>query len=396
MLSNCSLNSGRPTWRSLLPIFNKWGLLSIVQPHYPVKPLAASKKTTQPRISTSETQYEGFAVQNSGPYWKSLWAKKQLLGSTPGYLRACAWKVAVRPSGCIAESGPWLSSMFQNWLERIVNASNPKYNYFFRPTPYSFRQIVHHASRLVAYGLIQLINRVCAFSVLVWYLVVFRIGCYLLCFGLTVIPIPRIIAWMIYCYHHSSTYRHCWTDQLITPPFLFWFVVVFCLVFVFGSGCSLFCLFFNCVFSVGIVTAYWTVYWSYFSSIFEAHLALEHLSWVTFQPLCWPMLTLLPSLIVQCCGTPQNADNDYLSLIKFMHLGPLKSDSYCDSDDKTQPVQLLVKQRSGSQSVDRLAEAPQSFAHDSKHCNHRNPLLSRPNNQSESNQNNNHKAQCKS
>ena len=48
-----------------------------------------------------------------------------------------------------------------------------------------------------------------------------------------------------------------------------------------------------------------------------------------------------------------------------MRLGPLGSDSYCDSDDKTQPVQLLVKQRSGSQSVDKLAEAPQSFAHDS-------------------------------
>ena len=60
-------------------------------------------------------------------------------------------------------------------------------------------------------------------------------------------------------------------------------------------------------------------------------------------------------LIVQCCGTPQNADNDYLSLAKFMRLGPLKSDSSCDSDDKTQP-----------------------------------------NNQSESNRNNNHKAQCKS
>ena len=39
-----------------------------------------------------------------------------------------------------------------------------------------------------------------------------------------------------------------------------------------------------------------------------------------------------------------------------MRLGPLKSDSYCDSDDKTQPAQLLVKQRSGSQSVDRLAK----------------------------------------
>ena len=39
-----------------------------------------------------------------------------------------------------------------------------------------------------------------------------------------------------------------------------------------------------------------------------------------------------------------------------MRLGPLKSDSYCDSDDKTQPAQLLVKQRIGSQSVDRLAK----------------------------------------
>ena len=65
-----------------------------------------------------------------------------------------------------------------------------------------------------------------------------------------------------------------------------------------------------------------------------------------------------------------------------MRLGPLASDSYCDSDEKIQPVQLLVKQRSGSQSVDKLAEAPQSFAHDSKHCNHPNLLLSRPNNKS--------------
>ena len=88
---------------------------------------------------------------------------------------------------------------------------------------------------------------------------------------------------------------------------------------------------------------------------------------MTFQPVCWPMLTLLPlPLIVQCCGAPQNADNDFLSLAKFMRLGPLESDSYCDSDDKTQPVQLLVKQRSGSQSVDRLAEASQSFANDSR------------------------------
>ena len=142
-------------------------------------------------------------------------------------------------------------------------------------------------------------------------------------------------------------------------------------------------------------------FWSCCLAIFEPKTktskALERLSWMTFQPVCWPMLTLLPlPLIVQCCGTPQNADNDYLSLAKFMRLGPLESDSYCDSDDKTQPVQLLVKQRSGSQSVDKLAEAPQSFANDSKHCNHPNPLLSRPNNKSESNRNNNHKAQCKS
>ena len=71
------------------------------------------------------------------------------------------------------------------------------------------------------------------------------------------------------------------------------------------------------------------------------------------------MLTLLRlPLIVQCCGSPQNAENDFLSLTKFMRLGPLESDSYCDSDDKIQPVQLLVKQRSGSQSVDKLAEGP--------------------------------------
>jgi hypothetical protein len=39
--------------------------------------------------------------------------------------------------------------------------------------------------------------------------------------------------------------------------------------------------------------------------------ALERLSWMTFQPVFWPMLTLLPlPLMVQCCGTPQNADND--------------------------------------------------------------------------------------
>ena len=109
------------------------------------------------------------------------------------------------------------------------------------------------------------------------------------------------------------------------------------------------------------------------------------------------MLTLLPlPLIVQCCGTPQNAEKDFLSLTKFIRLRPLESDSYCDSDDTIQPVQLLVKQRSGSQSVDKLAEAPQSFAHDSKHCNHPNLLLSRPNDKSESNRNNNHKPQCKS
>ena len=44
------------------------------------------------------------------------------------------------------------------------------------------------------------------------------------------------------------------------------------------------------------------------------------------------MLTLLPlPLIVQCCGTPQNADKDFLSLTKFMRLGPFNSDSYCDA-----------------------------------------------------------------
>ena len=140
-------------------------------------------------------------------------------------------------------------------------------------------------------------------------------------------------------------------------------------------------------------------FWSCCLAIFESKnktlKAVEHLSWMTFQPLCWPMLTLLPSphramLYAAECGQRLFESN------KVHAPRSLKSDSYCDSDDKTQPVQLLVKQRSGSQSVDRLAEAPQSFAHDSKHCNHPNPLLSRPNNQSESNRNNNHKAQCKS
>ena len=60
--------------------------------------------------------------------------------------------------------------------------------------------------------------------------------------------------------------------------------------------------------------------------------AVEHLSWMTFQPLCWPMLTLLPSSHRGC--TPQNADNDCLSLTKFMRLGPLKSERYCDTMTK--------------------------------------------------------------
>jgi len=57
---------------------------------------------------------------------------------------------------------------------------------------------------------------------------------------------------------------------------------------------------------------------------------------------------------------------------------------------------LSNKEETDLEASDRLAGAPQSFANDSKHCNHPNPLLSQPNNKSESNRNNNHKAQCKS
>ena len=59
------------------------------------------------------------------------------------------------------------------------------------------------------------------------------------------------------------------TDQLITLPFLF------CGLWLFGVCFWFVCFWFVCfvcVFSVGIVTAYWTMYWSYFSSTFEAHL----------------------------------------------------------------------------------------------------------------------------
>ena len=56
-------------------------------------------------------------------------------------------------------------------------------------------------------------------------------------------------------------------------------------------------------------------FWSCCLAILESKTktlkALERLSWMTFQPVFWPILTLLPlPLIVQCCGTPQNADND--------------------------------------------------------------------------------------
>ena len=66
-------------------------------------------------------------------------------------------------------------------------------------------------------------------------------------FGLTAIPIPRMISWMIQCYHHSSSYRRCWTDQLITVPFLFcglWLFFVWCLLLVLVV--CLFCLCFFC------------------------------------------------------------------------------------------------------------------------------------------------------
>ena len=37
------------------------------------------------------------------------------------------------------------------------------------------------------------------------------------------------------------------------------------------------------------------VVWPFSNPKTKALKALEHLSWMTFQPLCWPMLTLLPS-----------------------------------------------------------------------------------------------------
>ena len=62
------------------------------------------------------------------------------------------------------------------------------------------------------------------------------VACFVLS-GLTAIPIPKMISWMIQCYHYSSSYRRSGTDQLITLPFLFcglWLFV--CLVFAFGFG----------------------------------------------------------------------------------------------------------------------------------------------------------------
>ena len=57
------------------------------------------------------------------------------------------------------------------------------------------------------------------------------VACFVL-FGLTAIPIQRMTPWMIQCYHLSSSYRRCGTDQLISLPFLFcrlllfvWFVL---------------------------------------------------------------------------------------------------------------------------------------------------------------------------
>jgi hypothetical protein len=70
------------------------------------------------------------------------------------------------------------------------------------------------------------------------------VACFFVLFGLTAIPIPRMISWMIQCYHHSSSYRRCRTDQLITLPFMFcglWLFV--CLVFAFGFGCLFVLLF---------------------------------------------------------------------------------------------------------------------------------------------------------
>jgi len=100
------------------------------------------------------------------------------------------------------------------------------------------------------------------------------VACFVLS-GLTAIPIPKMISWMIQCYHLSSSHRRSGTDQLITLPFLscgFWLFV--CLVcFWFWFVCFVVC--FVSVFSVGIVTAYWTMYWSYFSSTFAVSITLH-------------------------------------------------------------------------------------------------------------------------
>jgi hypothetical protein len=56
---------------------------------------------------------------------------------------------------------------------------------------------------------------------------------------------------------------------------------------------------------------FWSCCLRFFESKTKTLKALERLSWMTGQPVFWPMLTLLPlPLMVQCCGPPQNADND--------------------------------------------------------------------------------------
>ena len=97
------------------------------------------------------------------------------------------------------------------------------------------------------------------------------VACFVL-FGLTAIPIQRMTPWMIQCYHLSSSYRRCGTDQLISLPFLFcrlllfvWFVFVFALV-----GFLVLFVCFVCIFSVGIVTANRTLHWSYLSSLLKS------------------------------------------------------------------------------------------------------------------------------
>ena len=56
------------------------------------------------------------------------------------------------------------------------------------------------------------------------------VACFVL-FGLTAIPIPRMIPWMIQCYHLSSSYRRC--ELTSWSPCLFCFVVCGCLFVLF-------------------------------------------------------------------------------------------------------------------------------------------------------------------